>query len=169
MERPLLLIDIDGVVSLSGFDPQRPPAGQFQLVEGVVHFLSATAGELLSGLAREFELLWCSGWEEKADEYLPRALGLPSGLHHLSFGARRPGPGPSAQRHWKLAAIDGYAGPERALAWIDDDFDESCHSWARDRRVPTQLALTDPAVGLTAEQAGDLREWARSLRQPSAP
>ena len=169
MARPLLFIDIDGVISLSGFDPQRPPAGRFELVEGIVHFLSATAAELIGELAREFELLWCSGWEEKADEYLPRALGLPSGLHHLSFGARRPGQDLSYRRHWKLAAIDGYAGSQRALAWIDDDFDESCHDWARARGAPTNLVLTAPEVGITAEQARDLRRWARSLPQPGAP
>ena len=43
MDRPLLLIDVDGVISLFGFDPADPPAGRFQLVDGIAHFLSATA------------------------------------------------------------------------------------------------------------------------------
>jgi hypothetical protein len=29
MNRPLLLIDIDGVISLFGFDPGLPPPGRF--------------------------------------------------------------------------------------------------------------------------------------------
>jgi hypothetical protein len=161
MPRPLLLIDIDGVISLSGFDAQLPPAGRFELVEGIPHFLSASAGELLGDLERYFELAWCSGWEEKADEYLPRALGISAGLPHLTF----PGPGPdaSAARHWKLEAIEAYAGPTRPLAWIDDVFDDSCHAWARMRSGPTKLVLTEPAIGLTAEQARGLEEWARSV------
>ena len=42
--RPILLIDIDGVISLFGFDPADPPAGRFQLVDGIAHYLSAAAG-----------------------------------------------------------------------------------------------------------------------------
>ena len=107
--------------------PANPPPGRFLLVDGIPHFLSAGAAQLVSGLQEHFELVWCSGWEEKADEYLPLALGLPGGLAHLTFAeADRP-----AARHWKLPAIDLYAGPERPLAWIDDAFDDSCHQWAR--------------------------------------
>ncbi len=178
MYRLLLLIDIDGVISLSGFDAGGPPPGRFALVDGIPHFLSATAGELLGGLERRFELVWCSGWEERADEYLPRALGLPAGLGHLTFarpdlgasiGADRgasiePGRGASSARHWKLDAIDAYAGPSRPLAWIDDAFDDSCHAWAHARPGPTKLVLTEPAIGLTAEQTRGLEAWADSLR-----
>ena len=39
MNRPLLLIDVDGVISLFGFDPARPPDGNFQNVDGIAHFL----------------------------------------------------------------------------------------------------------------------------------
>jgi hypothetical protein len=160
MERPLVLIDIDGVISLFGFDAAQPPPGRFLLVDGIPHFLSAGAAELLGDLHDDFELVWCSGWEDKADEYLPFALGLPAGLHHLTF----PGaPGADPLRHWKLSSIDGFAGPDRPLAWIDDQFDESCHRWAQARPAPTELVVTDPAVGLTAEHAARLKKWARNL------
>src|SRR5947209_10020963 len=74
--KPLLLIDVDGVISLFGFDPARPPPGRFALVDGIAHFLSATAGAHLRELAADYELVWCTGWEEKANEHLPLALGL---------------------------------------------------------------------------------------------
>jgi hypothetical protein len=159
MDRPLLLIDIDGVISLFGFDALHPPAGRFLMVDGIVHFLSATAGELLEQLAERFELVWCSGWEEKADEYLPLALGLPAGLPHLTFD----GPRGQTDRHWKLAAIDRHAPASRALAWIDDAFDDSCHTWCSARSGPTKLVLTEPAVGLTAELTSALLGWAATL------
>ncbi|MFL5861485.1 MAG: HAD domain-containing protein [Solirubrobacteraceae bacterium] len=159
MDPPLLLIDIDGVISLFGFDAAQPPRGRVLLVDGIPHFLSARAAELLGGLREHFELVWCSGWEEKADEYLPLALGLPGGLRHLTFPPAAAGPA----RHWKLAAIELYAGPSRPLAWIDDQFDDSCHAWARSRPGPTQLVATDPAVGLTAEHADRLLAWTRRL------
>ena len=159
MNRPFLLIDIDGVVSLFGLDHRDPPPGRFVSVDGIVHYLSYGAAEQLLTLAQRFELAWCSGWEEKADEHLPRALGLPAGLSHLSFadGSDQPG------RHWKLDAIDAFAGPDRPLAWVDDAHDESCRGWAAERAAPTLLVTTDPATGLTATHAATLNAWAGAL------
>lgn len=155
---PLLLIDIDGVISLFGFPAREHPAGTFHAIDGIVHFLSATAGEHLLTLAAHLELVWCSGWEEKANEYLPHLLALPGPLPFLSF-ARSPG---RANAHWKLEAIDAYVG-HRAVAWIDDALNDACHDWARARRAPTLLVDTDPARGLTQAEVDQLLDWARSL------
>ncbi len=159
MDRPLLLIDVDGVISLFGFAQSYPPEGRFELVDGVAHFLSAGAGEHLRTLADTFELVWCTGWEEKANEYLPFALGLPAPLPFLSFD-RDIG---RANAHWKLAAIDRYAGPGRVLAWIDDAHDAACAEWAAARPAPTLLVGTEPAVGITSAHVDELRAWASSV------
>ena len=156
MNRPLLLIDVDGVISLFGFDPARRPEGRFEIVDGIAHFLSATAGEHLRRLCESFEPAWCTGWEEKANEYLPRALELPGPFPHISFGSASATVG----GHWKLAAIDTYAGPDRPLAWIDDAHDERCEEWASLRRGPTLLMGTDPATGLTEQHVERLLAWA---------
>jgi hypothetical protein len=171
MNRPLLLIDIDGVISLFGFDPGRPPAGTFVSVDGIAHFLSSVAAEQILALSDEFELAWCSGWEEKADEYLPFALGVPSGIPHVAMelqaGSERgagngDGSGGADARHWKLDAIDRFAG-RRALAWIDDGHDLSCEHWAATRGAPTLLVTTEPAIGLTSCHTDTLTAWARAL------
>jgi hypothetical protein len=159
LRKPLLLVDIDGVISLFGFDPARPPAGRFETVDGITHFLSASAGEHLRSVADEFELVWCSGWEEKANEYLPFALSLSGPLPYLRFD-RDVG---RTHAHWKLAAIDECAGPRRPLAWIDDAHDEACSEWALAREAPTLLISTEPAVGLTDAHVAQLRAWARAL------
>jgi hypothetical protein len=164
-QRPLLLVDIDGVISLFGFDPARPPAGRFITVDGIIHFLSEHSGARLLGLAEQFELVWCSGWEEKADEHLPFALGLPSGLPHLTFAPS----GETSERHWKLDAIDRFAGPDRPLAWVDDAHDQTCAVWAQQRLAPTLLVGTDPAAGLTAADAQRLSSWAAELGCESGP
>ena len=161
MDRPLLMTDIDGVVSLFGFDPGRPPEGRFVSVDGVPHLLSLAAAEHLRRLADVFDIVWCSGWEEKAEEYLPHLLGLPAGLPFLRFERSR-GAGTSIDGHWKLAAIEAYAGT-RALAWIDDAFDASCHAWAAGRPAPTLLVQTAPAYGLTSTETQQLIEWAQAL------
>jgi hypothetical protein len=164
-DRPLLLIDIDGVISLFGFDPSSPPAGSFVLVDGIGHLLSAVAGDYLRALGRAFELVWCSGWEEKANDYLPLALGLPGPLPFVALD----GPASRVNAHWKLAAIDAYAGADRPLAWVDDALDERCQAWVAARPAPTLLVATEPAVGLTAGQVAQLLEWARTAVSRSKP
>lgn len=159
--RPLLLVDVDGVLSLFGFDTTDPPPGSFHAFEGIPHFISAHAGEQLRALAEHFELVWASGWEERAEEHLPSLLGLPTDIPYLRF-ARDSTPGASLRAHWKLDAIDAYAGP-RALAWVDDAFNDACLGWAAQRAAPTLLVATEPAIGLTATHAAELAHWASGL------
>jgi hypothetical protein len=155
--KPLLLVDIDGVISLFG-GALTAKAGSLHSIDGMLHFLSATAAEHLLDLADEFDLVWCSGWEEKADEHLPHLLGVPRGLPFLRF-ERSVGRG---NAHWKLAAIDAFAG-RRPLAWLDDALSADCHRWAAARGAPTLLVQTEPIDGLTAREASLLSRWARAL------
>jgi Swiss Army Knife RNA repair-like protein len=161
------MVDIDGVISLFGATAAGGAAvgsveGSFHSIEGIPHFLSATASAHLLALAGAFELVWASGWEDRANDHLPHLLGLPAGLPFLRF-ARAVG---RANAHWKLEAIDAYAGG-RALAWIDDAFNPACHEWAQARAAPTLLVQTEPQRGLTAHEADALRDWARALRPPA--
>jgi hypothetical protein len=128
-------------------------------VDGVPHLISATASRHLLALARLFDLVWCSGWEEKADEHLLPVLGLPVRPPFLTFFTV---PGTA---HWKLEALDRHAA-DRPAAWIDDAFDDSCRAWAAARRAPTLLVSTDPSTGLRAEHVAALEAWARRLRPP---
>jgi hypothetical protein len=154
---PLLLIDVDGVISLFGFDQTEPPAGRFTFVDGLPHYLSGSAAGHLDRLHPTFECVWCTGWEDRADEHLPYLLGIPRGWHHLTFPQE---PLPAA--HWKLSAIEAYAGPDRPLAWIDDAHDDTCHAWADEREGATLLVATDPAVGITGEHVEKLLSWGRA-------
>jgi len=158
MKRPILAVDVDGVISLFGFEDPPPPAeANYQLVDGMLHCISLRAGERLRRLAEHFELVWATGWEEKANFYLPTLLGLAE-LPHLTFdGTARFG-----SAHWKLGPLDEY-GQGRAMAWIDDNFDESCYRWARERDLPTLLVPTDPAKGLQEAETEALIAWGRSL------
>ena len=160
---PLLLVDIDGVISLFSFELETRPEGTFHSIDGIPHFLSAGAAEHLLTLSSMFELAWASGWEEKANEYLPHLLGLPA-LPHLSFER----PAQATRRtsaHWKLDAIDAYAGADRPLAWIDDAFNDACHEWRDARAGQTLLVQTMPASGLTRREAQTLERWASDLAE----
>lgn len=162
--KPLLLVDVDGVISLFGFDLDNRPEGRWTMVDGIAHLLSLGAGDHLRSLAPAFELVWCTGWEERANEYLPHALKLTGPIPYIAFDGRA-----RSAAHWKLAAIDDHAGPDRPLAWIDDAHDEACAAWAAARQGPTLLVATEPAVGMTGEHVARLLTWARRNDGGGAP
>jgi hypothetical protein len=155
---PVLLVDVDGVISLFGFHLNKRPAGAFLTVDGIPHYLSSAAGEHLRTLSGDFELVWCTGWEERANEYLVHALSMPGPIHHLRF---EDSPGLES-RHWKLDAIEAYVGPDRPLAWIDDDH-RGCEPWAAERPGPTLLVTANPPEGITAAHVEQLLAWAADL------
>lgn len=163
------MVDIDGVVSLLGIPRSAAAAGAVEgglhSIEGIPHFLSSTAATHLLALLPQFELVWASGWEEKANEHLPRLLGLPGPLPFLRFARRLRG-GPATHAHWKLEAIESYAG-DRPLAWIDDAFNAACHAWAKARTAPTLLVGTAPDRGLTSREVKLLMAWAAGHPPPA--
>jgi hypothetical protein len=158
MSRPILAVDVDGVVSIFGFHEQpEPEVARFELVDGALHCISLAAGERLRRLGERFELIWASGWEDKANYYLPSMLGLPE-LPYLGFdGAARFG-----SAHWKLGPLEEHCRG-RALAWLDDNLDNSCYEWARHRPEPTLLIPTRSAAGLLEPETEALLAWAKGL------
>ena len=160
-ERPILFVDVDGVISLFGFAPtigELP--GPLHWIDGVAHCIPSAVGERLVRLAEEFELVWATGWEERANEHLPFLLKLPfSDLPTLTFDGRAV----FGSSHWKVDAINEYAA-DRPAAWIDDNMSVECHAWADRREAPTLLVETSPSEGLTDEHVEQLLEWATGVK-----
>ena len=163
--KPILFVDVDGVISLFGFSPTESELpGRFHWIDGVAHCIPDDVGERLVRLAERFELVWATGWEEKANEYLPYILSLPEPeLPCLIFQ----GQAVFGSAHWKLDAIEQYAGT-RAVAWIDDNLDDSCRLWAASREEPTLLVETSPAPGMTDEHVEQLLDWAAQVSRTPA-
>jgi len=160
-EGPILAVDIDGVISLFGFDQQLEPGrtdpsklpGELHLIDGMLHCIALQTGPRLNRLAESYELIWASGWEDRANDHLPAILGVPE-LPYLTFDGRAQ----FGTAHWKLEALEEYAG-SRALAWIDDSLDASCFEWSEARKAPTLLVPTESDVGLTEAHVGALESW----------
>jgi hypothetical protein len=167
-DRPVLAVDIDGVISLFGFDESRQPGaggsgdapGEFHLIDGMLHCIALETGPRLLRLANTYELIWASGWEDRANDRLPGILGVPE-LPYLTFDGRAR----FGTAHWKLDALEEYAG-SRPLAWIDDSLDGSCYEWAERRNAPTLLAPTESDVGLTEAHVEALEAWVRDGFEP---
>ena len=162
-------MDVDGVISLFGFregyglaSGDVPfgacPPGSLHSINGVMHYIASDCGGRLVRLAERYELVWASGWEEAANDYLPHLLQLPGQLPYLTFDGRVA----AGSAHWKVDAINEYAG-ERPAAWIDDNIDETCAAWAEGRTAPTLIVETSPSVGLTDEHVAQLLAWADEL------
>ena len=127
----------------------------------MAHCIDEACGERIGRLWDAYEVVWATGWEEKANEYLPYILSLPaSELPVLTFEGRAV----FGTAHWKLDAIAEYAG-ERPAAWVDDSIDEECERWARERRAPTLLIHTRPEIGLREQDVDSLLGWAEELRR----
>jgi hypothetical protein len=160
--RPILAVDVDGVISLFGFEEHLTEApGELKLIDGMLHCISLAAGERLRRLADRFDLIWATGWEERANDHLPPLLGLPSDLPVLSFGGRAV----FGSAHWKVDALDEYAG-DRPLAWIDDNLDDTCRTWAAGRSAPTLLVPTESSRGLEEAHVDALIGWVESGFEP---
>ena len=151
---------MDGVISLFGFSPgegQLP--GPLHWIDGVAHCIPDDVGARLVTLAERFDLVWATGWEERANEHLPLILKLPfRHLPCLSFDGRAV----FGSAHWKVEAIDEYAG-DRPAAWIDDNIDDECRDWAAGRDAPTLLVQTDSPTGMTDEHVEELLRWAEAV------
>jgi hypothetical protein len=154
--RPLLLVDVDGVLNPWHAIECPPGFREYSFAPGERVRLSVYHGELLRSLADSFVLVWATAWEHRANRFICPVIALPE-LPVIEF----PVTGPDYLFRKLPAVIDSVG--DRPCAWIDDEHHPAHHSWARDRGVPTLIVDIDPAVGLTTRVASQLAEWATAL------
>jgi hypothetical protein len=151
--RPVLFLDVDGVVALSEACDDAPPGHPYLLTFGFV-WVPDACRSLMGRLEERFELVWATGWEDRANLELPLLLGLSGDLHALSFGKKAR----YGSSEWKIPEVERYAG-NRPVAWIDDNLDHHHEDWARKRSAPTLLIKTDSATGMAQQHVDRLLRW----------
>lgn len=156
--RPLLFVDIDGVLNPHGSEVCPPGYVEHALfpVDDEPVRVCQEHGAWLHELADHFDLMWGTAWTEADRVVLGTVLSLPEfrGAVVLPRGRFDPGE--------KVPAVAALAG-SRAVAWIDDMLTTDAWSWAEDREAPTLLVPIDPAFGLTREVVDRLVAWAEEL------
>ncbi len=158
MVRPLLLLDVDGVLALKAAAPEFH-AQRVVSSAGENHDLwfNRDHGRWLRMLSQVFEVMWVTGWEHDAPRILGPMLGI-SEFDVLEF-AQRPQIGVRLSKLPDVMALVG----ERPVAWIDDDLDLAATTWADRRAAPTLLVEPSPSVGLTATEVSRLLLFGGSL------
>ena len=161
MSRPILAVDIDGVISLFGFDEPPPKEeAQFELVDGMVHCISLPAGARLHAAGRALrpglgERL--GGQSQRLPAEHPRPAGAaapdlrrrrPLRLRPLEAGTAgrvrpRAGRWPGSTTTSTRAVTSGRAGARSRPCWF-----RPSRTWAS-RRSQTE-ALAAWARGLEA-------------------
>jgi hypothetical protein len=159
--RPLLLVDIDGV--LHPFGALARPEGFVEYGLDVVPgddpvWLAAQHGEWLRELARDFEMAWVTGWAQDPNLLCP--------LLGIDPMPRVPMPEIPFDPELKVGRVASFVG-DRSVAWVDDALGPSARQWASVRAAPTLLVDVDPAVGLTEHHVMEVRGWRARLDSPS--
>jgi len=153
VERPYLLIDVDGV--LNPIDPPPDLGFERYRFRGLEVYLTSVHGRWLRGLARWFDLAWCTTWEQHAPRHFGPILGLVD-LPVIRFTSRA----------GKLPDVIEFVG-DRPCAWVDDRIGQDDRDWAAARQEPTLLVQPDPMVGLTEFHRQELERFGQSLTEPS--
>lgn len=156
MTRPLLLLDVDGV--LNPYGPALPPAGyvEHDLFPGEEPVRVCPAhGPWITEAAGVLDVVWATGWADEANRLLAPLLHLAP----LPVVGMPPVPFPPDAKVGRIAA---YA-QQRPAAWVDDFHKPLARRWAAGRTSPTLLVTTDPAVGLTRAHVDRVLAWARGL------
>jgi len=159
--RPLLLLDVDGVLNPYGTD--RPPAGYIEhdLFPGEEPVrVNPAHGAWITEASTVLDIAWATGWNDEANQLLAPLLQIAS-LPVVTMPATPFDPGD------KVPRIAAYAR-QRPAAWIDDLHTPEAHRWATTRTSPTLLITADPAIGLTRDAIDQAIAWAESLRHPPA-
>jgi hypothetical protein len=190
-QRPLWLLDVDGVLNAVAKRPDRGVWRDWRhghaVADGVEWpiWFSPTVTETIARMHETgvAEVRWLTTWGANANRGLRELFGMPelevagepphvSGDHgagsHGEAVAREEDPQEQAP-WWKLEAVRRIVGeePERPVIWTDDDLDgeRSAVAWV-ERHVPRRLLLSPrPAIGLTPRQLRAIRsycgDWAR--------
>jgi len=154
LDRPVLLLDIDGVINVFQCSTARetqvaPYLPSIKLLPGLEDWLAR--------LDQVYYLVWCSHWGALVNIDAAAAWGL--GPRPLI----EPAPEEAPLRAWKARAVRRtFADWPGALAWVEDGFLPAARAWAAERLASGRRTwLVDVTeTGLTEEMTEYLLEWA---------
>lgn len=171
-DKPLLLLDVDGV--LNAFATRPGAEYTRQLIDGYSIHLHAELPAMVSALEEVFEIVWFTLWNHRATPGIGPHVGLDQAPHLTT----------SWERGWEEALTAGYTssgirqlmyaktpllpelvGTQRPWVWIDDahsGWDQEYLERAGMDPTRFRLVRTDPEVGLMWADVEEAIAFARS-------
>lgn len=156
MTKPLLLVDVDGVLNVF-YASHRQDLEEHTALKYTI-YTSPKFGEWLLSLTDLYDLVWATTWEDDANKWISPLVGLPSDLPVIHMGSKNF----DNFGTWKLPNIQKYVGEYQAFAWLDDDLWEDADNWVKSREGKGLLIRVNPMTGLTERHIEMLREWANA-------
>ncbi|GII36320.1 HAD domain-containing protein [Planotetraspora phitsanulokensis] len=157
--KPLLLLDVDGVLN-----PSRRSSLRYRrhicVVDGGLYklLLDRRHGPQLLSLARDTgaELVWATTWEEHANVEIAPRVGLP----RLPVIRVTGDPVSKAGEHFKTGAVADYVDG-RPFVWFDDGLTTADHDYLRAHEGVDDFLLVhvDARHGLGEDHLTQAREW----------
>ena len=184
--RPVVAIDIDGVLRLPTRPGRQTPEGAYAVeltmradaypsffhrppawdedgTQSKTHWLSGIGADWIRSLLdRGIEVVWATTWQEYANVYFAEPLGIPP----LSLGVSGGGDEyefPDSPE-WKSVTL-AQRFPGRPLVWVDDNpvsankLDLPEIRAPRDRALTWSFWVTNPERGITCDDVTHLDAW----------
>lgn len=161
MTKPLLLLDVDGVLCPFGLDCD-PEGFTYHPIHddmGLGVWVSEANADRIHRLMDSFEVHWCTGWQNDANKFISPLHGLPD-LPVCPINRY------DRSVHWKWSAIQDYVG-DRPYAFVDDDIHPQTAKEMEQQTVPCLWVPVKYNVGLTDKHVEQLEAWAASLYTPA--
>lgn len=172
--KPLLLVDVDGVLNCFGsLWTAEHEERAFEVIDrapyGFRVRIPKGTRERMAQLVERFEPVWATAWGDDAHGYFAERLALGPAWPVVSFSQAVV----ARDRSWKWRSVEHFMNEQdRPAAWVDDDLSPLDFAWARDRcalGLPTLLVRTEAHVGLTDAHVSELLAWAGAATTTEVP